>query len=203
MNVVVFSTRVAAVGLPTALLEEWVLDRLEGPLQCALIVERATKRSAPSRGHESRNGQREIERSVQVGIRYLNLTGETIRLIDSDGHGQILPPAFDEPLRPPRIMCEALPYQSAHMAVTGCDQSAEAIQEKVDGLRLRLASASCLIVEPETLEWLGPHLISPWVRRVLTPETHPSFVERDADGKIIGYRALRCYTEAARRYPWD
>ena len=200
----VLRTRVAAVGLPTALLEEWVLERLEEPLQSALIVKRATERSAPSSGHESRNCQREIGRSVQVGIRYLNLTSETIRLIDSDGHEQILPPAFDEPLRPPRIiMCEALPYQSAHMAVTGCDQSAGAIREKVDGLRLRLASASCLIVEPETLEWLGPHLISPWVRRVLTPETHPSFVERDADGKIIGYRALRCYTEAARRYPWD
>ena len=96
-----------------------------------------------------------------------------------------------------------LPYQSARMAVTGCDQSAEAIQEKVDGLRPRLASATCLIVEPETLKWLGPHLVSPWIRRVLTLETHPSFVEHDADGKVIGYRALRRYTETARRYPWD
>lgn len=134
---------------------------------------------------------------------FLNLTGKTIQLVSEDGHAYLLPPALDEPLRPPRTMFESLPCESARMAVTGCDQSGETIQKKVDWLRGPLASAKCVIVEPETLEWLGPHLISAWTRRILTPETHPSFVQRDEDGRVVGYRALRCYTEAAHRYPWD
>ena len=138
-----------------------------------------------------------------MGSHYINLTGETIRLIDVDGNGYILPPAFDEPPRPPRSTFKAVPFESSHMAVTGCDQSKEAIQEMVDRLRIPLGAARCLIVEPETLEWLGPHLVRSWKRRVLTPETDPAFVERDADGKIIGYRALRRYTGAARRGSQD
>lgn len=134
-----------------------------------------------------------------MGSHYINLTGETIRLIDMDGNRYILSPAFDEPPRPPRSTFKAVPFEASHMAVTGCDQSKEAIQEMVDRLRIPLGSARCLIVEPETLEWLGPHLVRSWKRRVLTPETDPSFVERDADGKVIGYRALRRYTGAARR----
>ena len=134
-----------------------------------------------------------------MGSHYINLTGETIQLIDVDGNGYILLPAFDEPPRPPRSMFKAVSFESSHMAVTGCDQSKESIQEMVDRLRILLGAARCLIVEPETLEWLGPHLVRSWKRRVLTPETDPSFVERDADGKIIGYRALRRYTGAAHR----
>lgn len=135
--------------------------------------------------------------------KYLNLTGKTIRLIDGDDHVHVLPPVLDEPLRPPRIMFRALPCETARIAMTGCDQSGETIQEKVDWLRVPLASANFLIVEPETLEWLGPHLIGAWTSRVLTPETHPTFVRRDENGRIVGYRALRRYTEAAHRYPWD
>ena len=51
----VFGTRTATVGLPTALSEEWSLGGLEGPFKSAPTVERATMRSAPSGGHESRN----------------------------------------------------------------------------------------------------------------------------------------------------
>ena len=138
-----------------------------------------------------------------MGSHYINLTGEAIRLIDVDGNGYILPPAFDEPPRPPRSTFKAVPFGSSHMAVTGCDQSKEAIQEMVDRLRIPLGAARCLIVEPETLEWLGPYLVKSWKRQVLAPESDPAFVERDADGKIIGYRALRRYTGAARRGSQD
>ena len=51
----VFGTRAATVGLPTALSEEWSLGGLEGSLKSAPTVERAIKRSAASSGHESRN----------------------------------------------------------------------------------------------------------------------------------------------------
>ena len=51
----VFGTRAATVGLPTALSEEWALGGIEGHFKSAPTVERATMRSAPSGLHESRN----------------------------------------------------------------------------------------------------------------------------------------------------
>lgn len=117
VNVVVFRTGAAAVGLRTGLLEAWALDWNTPPV------------STDSRmGHQWESAVRRLRVSDLLardrmecsnGIDDLNLTGETIRLIDADGHGHAPPPAFDEPLRPQRIVCEALRCQSARMAVTG------------------------------------------------------------------------------------